>query len=255
VTGAVPDDMQHNAMRPAPILLVATIVLATPGLGRAGEAAPRGPVVVELFTSQGCSSCPPADAYLGRLAKESGILALGFHIDYWNYIGWADPYSLKLAAQRQRAYATRLGPGYVFTPEMVIDGQREGVGSEPDKIEPLLRAAERAAPGPALSLERRPGGGFHLHVGAGKTSSPATLWLVGFDRRHKTDVLRGENEGRIATDYQVVRSFKAVGVWRGQALDLDLPAGAAVGDAAALLLQANGTGPILTAAKLAGPAS
>jgi hypothetical protein len=212
-------------------------------------------VVVELFTSQGCSSCPPADAYLGELARKPGILALGFHIDYWNYIGWTDPYSLPLAAERQRAYGQRLGLHYVYTPQMVIDGAGEGVGSEPAKIAPLLHAArQRPRLGPALSLEKR-GDGFHIHVGAGAAPSAATVWLVGIDRVHDTKVLRGENEGATAHDYQIVRSFKSVGSWRGQPLDLDLPPASAAGDEIAVLLQLDGTGPILGAAKLPGPSS
>jgi len=230
-------------------LLIAMLVAAP------AAAEDRQPVVVELYTSQGCSSCPPADAYLGELARRPDILALGFHIDYWNYIGWTDPYSLPLAARRQRAYGQRLGLHYVYTPQMVIDGSGEGVGSEPDKIAPLLQAARRhPRPGPTLSIEKR-GSGFHIHVGAGDAPSAATVWLVGIDRRDETKVLRGENEGTIASDFQVVRSFTSVGSWRGQPLDLDLPAGAATGDQVAVLLQLDGTGPILAAASLVVPSS
>ena len=236
-------------------LRLAILALAGAAPAHAAGIAARSPVVVELFTSQGCSSCPPADAYLGKLAKEPGILALGFHIDYWNYIGWNDPYSLKIAATRQRHYARRLGLAYVFTPEMVIDGRRDGVGSEPDKIASLLRAAARDAPGPELLLSRNAGGGFHIHVGAGTPATPATLWLVGIDRAERTRVLRGENAGVTATDYQVVRSFTAIGHWDGRALELDIPASDATGDEVALLLQTDDAGPILAAAKLSGPAS
>jgi hypothetical protein len=219
------------------------------------EMASNPPVVVELFTSQGCSSCPPADAYLGQLARQPGILALGFHIDYWNYIGWTDPYSLPLAAARQRAYGERLGLHYVYTPQMVIDGGSEGVGSEPKKIAPLLAAARRRPRlGPALSLEKRDRG-YHIHIGAGNTTATATVWLVGIDRRHETKVLRGENEGATAHDYQVVRSFKSIGAWHGQPLDLDVPEASAAGDEVAVLLQEGGTGPILAAASLPGPSS
>jgi hypothetical protein len=244
--------MQNNFM--AKHIWLAAVLTAALSLPAVAEST-SPPVVVELFTSQGCSSCPPADAYLGELARRPDILALGFHIDYWNYIGWTDPYSLPLAAQRQRAYSQRLGLHYVYTPQMVVDGGGEGVGSEPDKIAPLLDAArQRLRPGPTLSLEKR-GGGFHIHIGAGQAPSAATVWLVGIDRRDETKVLRGENEGTTASDYQVVRSFKSVGAWHGQPLDLDLPAGAATGDQIAVLLQLDGTGPILTAATLAGPSS
>jgi hypothetical protein len=219
------------------------------------ETATNPPVVVELFTSQGCSSCPPADAYLGRLARQPGILALGFHIDYWNYIGWTDPYSLPLSAARQRAYGERLGLHYVYTPQMVIDGGSEGVGSEPSKIAPLLAAArQHPRIGPALSIEKRDQA-YHIHIGGGSTTAPATVWLVGIDRQHETRVLHGENEGATAHDYQVVRSFKSVGAWHGAPLDLDVPNAGAAGDEVAVLLQVGGTGPILTAAALPGPSS
>jgi hypothetical protein len=236
-------------------VLTAAFAIIASAATRADEAAAISPVVVELFTSQGCSSCPPADAYLGKLAKQPGILALGFHIDYWNYIGWTDPYSLKLSAARQRAYAQRLGLHYVYTPQMVIDGISEGIGSEPAKIEPLLRSAVGGPPGPDLSLERRTNGSLHIHVGAGTAAGAATVWLVGFDRLHETKVLRGENGGETARDYHTVRSFDAVGKWDGKPLDLDVPSRVAAGDDAALLLQVNGTGPIVAATRLAGPAS
>jgi hypothetical protein len=242
--------MQNNLM--AKHLWLAGILTATLSLP---ASAASTPVVVELFTSQGCSSCPPADAYLGELARRPDILALGFHIDYWNYIGWTDPYSLPLAAQRQRDYGQRLGLHYVYTPQMVVDGSGEGVGSEPDKIAPLLDTARRhTRPGPTLSLEKR-GDGFHIHIGAGEARATATVWLVGIDRRDETKVLRGENEGTTANDFQVVRSFKSVGSWRGQPVDLDVPAGAATGDEIAVLIQLDGTGPILTAATLTVPSS
>lgn len=246
--------MQDNLMAKELWLAAALAALALPAHA-ADMTAAAPPVVVELFTSQGCSSCPPADAYLGELANKPGILALGFHIDYWNYIGWTDPYSLPLAAERQRSYGQRLGLHYVYTPQMVIDGSGQGVGSEPARIAPLIHAArQRQRLGPALSLEKRDRG-FHIHVGAGTATSAATVWLVGIDREHKTKVLRGENEGATANDYQVVRSFKSVGEWHGAPLDLDVPAESAAGDETAVLLQLDGTGPILTAAILAGPSS
>jgi hypothetical protein len=226
-----------------------------PGVpAQAQSAAP--PVVVELFTSQGCSSCPPADAYLGQLARQPGILALGFHIDYWNYIGWTDPYSLPLAAARQRDYGQRLGLRYVYTPQMVIDGVSEGVGSEPDKIAPMIAAARRQLPaGPALSLEKQ-AGGYRIHIGADpRAAATATVWLVGLDRQHQTRVLRGENGGATAADYQIVRSFTDIASWRGQPLDLTVPANRVTGDEAAVILQRDGTGPILGAAVPTGPSS
>jgi len=222
----------------------------------ATEAQPR--VVVELFTSQGCSSCPPADAYLGELAQRPDVLALAFHVDYWNYIGWTDPYASKLATERQHDYARHLNLRYVYTPQMVVNGTTEGVGSERLSIAPMIKAAEDAkALSQYVSIRRDADGALAIHVDAGAGAEPATLWLVGFDREDATPVLRGENEGRTLKDYQVVRSFAAVGSWRGQALDLTLPADhQPAGDGGiAVLLQQGGTGRILGAALLKPPTS
>jgi len=247
--------MQDNFMVKGLLLAAAMLASMAAPPARADEPATAGPVVVELFTSQGCSSCPPADAYLGKLAAQPGILALGYHIDYWNYIGWTDPYSLPLAAQRQRAYGQRLGLHYVYTPQMVVDGVGEGVGSQPDKIAPLIHAArQRPRVGPAVSVEKRDGA-YRIHVGAGHAVADATVWLVGIDRVHDTTVLHGENEGSVAHDYQVVRSLISVGIWNGKALDVDVPSANATGDEAAVLIQTGGDGAILSAATTAGPSS
>ena len=222
----------------------------------AGEAQPR--VVVELFTSEGCSSCPPADTYLGELAQRPDVLALAFHVDYWNYIGWNDPYASKLATERQHEYARHLNLRYVYTPQMVINGTTEGVGSERLSIGPMIKAAEDAkALHQHVSIARNVDGALVIHVDAGAGAEPATLWLVGFDREHATPVLHGENEGHTLKEYQVVRSFAAVGTWRGQALDLTLAADRQpAGDGGlAVLLQQGGTGRIIGAALLSRPSS
>ena len=225
----------------------------------ASWAAPPEPlVVVELFTSEGCSSCPPADAYLGELAQRPDVLALAFHIDYWNYIGWTDPFASKFATERQHAYARQLNLRYVYTPQMVVDGMTEGVGSERQTIGPLIKAAEESkAPRQRVLLTRRPDGTLAIHIDAGAAAEPATLWLVGFDREHSTPVLRGENEGQTLKEYQIVRSCRSIGTWTGQPLDLSIPAGEASGDGgvALLLQQGGGSGRIIGAALLRSPTS
>ncbi len=236
------------------IALVSLAALSWPAL--AADAQPR--VVVELFTSQGCSSCPPADRYLGELAQRPDVLALAFHVDYWNYIGWTDPYASKLATQRQHDYARHLNLRYVYTPQMVINGTTEGVGSERLSIAPMIKAAEdEKALSQHLSITRNADGALAIHVDAGAGAEPATLWLVGFDPEHATPVLHGENEGQTLKEYQVVRSFAAIGTWRGQALDLTLTADhQPAGDGGlAVLLQQGGTGRIVGAALLKPPTS
>jgi hypothetical protein len=216
------------------------------------------PIVVELFTSQGCSSCPPADKYLGQLAKRPGVLALAFHVEYWNYIGWVDPYSKPWATRRQRQYETTLKLRYIYTPEIVVQGTAEGVGSEPGVIEPLIRSAEtNRPPHPDLGLHWRGDGALVADIGASRAevTAPATLWLVGFDKMHTMPVTAGENQGLTSWDHHPVRSFRRLGDWNGTAEQLVVPADEAkhLGEYAAVLLQVNGNGPILTAASLAQP--
>jgi len=235
----------------ASLLMTAAALTARAGEGRSA------PVVVELFTSQGCSTCPPADAYLGELASRPGVIALAFHVDYWNYIGWTDPFASKAATDRQRSYAKQLGLRYVYTPQMVINGTMEGVGSGREAITQLIAdAAADKTPHVGVSVTRGAGGQILVHIEAGQTAEPATIWLVGFDREHTTQVPRGENEGRVLKDYQVVRSFKEIGSWSGESLDLALGENAATGDGGVgVLVQLKGTGRILGAGCVKTPTS
>src|SRR5690606_23996855 len=110
----------------------------------AAQAADR-PVVVELFTSQGCSSCPPADRFLGELAARPGVIALGLHVDYWDYIGWKDPYARRAHTERQRDYSRTLNQRYVYTPQMVINGAFQAIGSDRAAVDGLIEEARRSA--------------------------------------------------------------------------------------------------------------
>lgn len=236
------------------IAATAFVVLISAVLPARADAPP--PVVVELFTSQGCSSCPPADDYLGQLAQQPGVLALAFHVPYWNYIGWTDPFAKPWAAARQRGYMRSLHQPYVYTPQMVVNGTAQAIGSERSTIEALIRAAAATQPPhPDLMLRWRDDGALIVAVGAGPSppAEPATLWLVGFDRPHETKILRGENAGRTLIDYNAVRSFRRLGAWAGWSSEMIVPAAEArgLGNAGiAVLLQARGTGPILTAAEI-----
>jgi hypothetical protein len=234
------------------LVLAALIVLVVPAW-----AEDKPPILVELFTSQGCNSCPPADAYLGQLASRSGLLTLAFHVDYWNYIGWADPFARPWATARQRGYQQSLNERFIYTPQIVVNGAAQGVGSERDTIEALIRAAAAAPspPHPELTLRRRQDGALLVEVGAGESPprAPADIWLIGFDRPHETQVLRGENEGQTLTDYQVVRSYRRLGGWPGWSLELVVPAAeaAALGDGGiVVVLQAAQLGPVLAAARI-----
>ena len=217
-------------------------------------AAERAPVLVELFTSGGCSSCPPADAYLGELAKRPGVIALSFHVDYWNRLGWTDPFSSAEATARQKGYAQSLKQSYVYTPEMVIDGRVHEAGSRREKVEALLSAARADAVFP-VALTRKADGMVEAALpAAGSATTDATVWLVLYDRSQTVSVRAGENGGRSIAHTNVVREIRRVGSWNGQAARLALPIDAAAvreRDGAVVIVQAGSYGTVLSAGVLA----
>ncbi len=203
------------------------------------------PVVVELFTSQGCSSCPPADRLLRELAARADVLALAFHVTYWNSLGWADPYSFAGATARQRRYAPVSGIGGVYTPQAVVDGAIDVVGSD----EAGLRRAIAAGGRTEVTVSAvRAGAGAVVALGAGQGS--AKVWLVGYDREHVTKVGRGENAGETLVEANIVRGIVEIGTWSGAAVELR--GVAPEGEALAVLVQ-GGDGRIIGAARVARP--
>ncbi|MEQ8371281.1 MAG: DUF1223 domain-containing protein [Alphaproteobacteria bacterium] len=204
-------------------------------------------VVVELYTSQGCSSCPPADAYLGDLAKRDDLIALALHVDYWNYIGWTDPFSIENAGRRQYAYQQSLGTRFVYTPQMVIDGRFAATGLDRREVETLIaRARQRNK----LLVSVVPEGVGSLRIGLPDTpfgeqvEDMATVWLFVYDDEHATAVDAGENAGRHLVNARVVRWAGRIGDWRGEARDLI--AGVPVpGDGVVVLVQSRAMGQIM----------
>lgn len=226
-------------------ILACAVIVATQSAGRAGQ-----PVVVELFTSQGCSSCPPADALLTELAGRDGVLALSLHVDYWDYIGWKDPFASAAATERQRAYSRPFGLGYVYTPQMVVQGRRQMTGSDRRGV---LEAIDREAALPRLTVEiAGDAGGATAVLPVRDGAAASTVWAVAFDYAHTTRVERGENRGKTLTYSNVVRDIRRVGAWRGEAARIALPMGemAPGRDAVAVLVQADAGGAILGAAVL-----
>ena len=203
------------------------MLLAIPSLaGPALAAATERPVVVELFTAQGCSSCPPADALLNEFAQtRKDLLPLSFHVDYWNRLGWPDPFSSPEATERQRTYASRAPDPTLFTPQMVIDGARSVIGSDYREIDTAIDSAQDEAVTLAPMSVKAAAGEAVVTVGAG--TGRAEIVLIGYDRSHTTPVGRGENGGRTLTELNVVRSVQTIGDWRGAPLTLrqKLPAG------------------------------
>jgi hypothetical protein len=208
------------------------------------------PVVVELFTSQGCSSCPPADRLLGELAQREDVLPLSMHVTYWDYIGWADPFAMESMTERQRAYVQTLRSGRPYTPQMVVDGAHDVIGSYRERVLSAIATAAGATKLPVAFV--REGAALSALLPEATLEQPATLWLVLFDRAHATPVARGENGGRKLTNYNVVRVFRSLGTWDGSAgeIVLDLGPEAQAHDGCAVLVQQGPTGPILGAAAI-----
>ena len=217
---------------------------------RAAAADAVAPVVVELFTSQGCSSCPPADAFLGELAQRRDVIALAFHIDYWDYIGWKDPFASPDFTKRQRGYAGALGLRSVYTPQMVIDGRVDAVGSHRTRVEELIRKSSHV---PKLAVTLEPAAGkAKLILPEARLERPATIWLAIYDREERTMVKRGENAGRESSDYNIVRALRHVASWdgRAQAIEVDLSEAIADGMSGAILIQSAEQGPVIGAVDL-----
>tara|TARA_B100001964_G_scaffold67815_1_gene77074 strand:+ start:493 stop:1218 length:726 start_codon:yes stop_codon:yes gene_type:complete len=204
--------------------------------------------VVELFTSQGCSSCPPADAHLGELTEEEDLLALSFHVDYWDNLGWKDPYSSADNTRRQRTYARFMDLRYVYTPQMVIQGTLQATGSDRETIQDQIGDA-RKLPRIDVELTRNDKA---LQITLGKISPPvkADVFMVVFDKEHTTKVKRGENRGETITNRNVVRTLERIGSWRGNAANLSATLDEN-GDACAVIVQSRDSGTILGAATVA----
>jgi hypothetical protein len=202
------------------------------------------PVVVELFTSQSCSSCPPADALLGELARRGDVVALGYHISYWDGPGWKDPFSSQSSTDRQRTYARLFDLGQVYTPQMVVDGAREMVGSDRKEVLAAVRDARPETIAPVtFAADRR-----SVAIGAG--DGRGNVLLVRFAQKRTTRVAGGENARRTLQDTNGVEMLASLGSWNGSALSfaIDPPAD---GEGIAVLVQSP-TGQMLGAAALLG---
>jgi hypothetical protein len=232
--GAVKRD---HAMRREFVLAA---ILAALGLAPVAAA---DPVTVELFTSQGCSSCPPANANLAAIADRPDILALSFGVTYWDQLGWKDTFAQDKFTRRQYAYARPLGHSGPFTPQIVVNGAADGTGITRAELTGLVSRAAHPT-GPAIAFWD---GG--VAIGVGKPGADADIWLVRYDPRTvNVAVLAGENSGVTLAHRNVVKNLVRLGSWRGTAVSLALPS-ASPGLSTAILVQGANGGPILAAAK------
>lgn len=189
------------------------------GLIPAMASASDRPVVVELFTSQGCSSCPPANAFLNEMVKgRPDVLPLAFHVTYWDRLGWKDPFSLEAATARQDRYGHRFGDGS-YTPEMVVDGSVGLVGSHREEVNAAIAQAKQTQQAEPDITVNKNGEKVAIRIGAGNGSGQ--VLLIGFDHDHTTRIGRGENGGRTLPESNVVRSFRPIGEWSGKPIELN----------------------------------
>jgi hypothetical protein len=222
--------------------------LAMLGVLLSASAIAQPVVVVELFTSQGCSSCPPADLLLGELARKPGIIALAYHVDYWDDQGWKDHFSLPQATQRQQGYVRRLAKSGPFTPQVVVSGDTSVVGSNRTAVEQAI-AGDRDS----LSVVLSKTGSSLLIQFAEAWREPMDVYLASYLSEATTKVASGENARRTLKHFNVVRSFQRLGTWNGKPQRMTVPLASLPADATgvAVILQRKNQGAVTGAAVLA----
>ncbi len=249
----------------------ATLLVGASGARAMNNPVRKPKVVVELFTSQGCNACPPADALLGRLVRQPDILGIGYNIDYWDYLGWRDTLARAEFTRRQRMYAKARGDDAVYTPQIIVNGRWHVVGNNPRKVAALINKARgkggcqltdmtmrredkalvvelAEASGKVRAMMRTFGG-----KKGGKGKAEATLWVVGMKSRVPVRIASGENRGRHIAYHHVARHIMPAAMWHGEEKRLSLPLDEIMrggADFCAALLQLGTHGPIIAAARI-----
>lgn len=207
------------------------------------------PVVVELYTSQGCSSCPPADELMGMLTERADVIALSLHVDYWDYLGWKDELGSPLNTKRQRAYARALGERTIYTPQMIVQGQASIVGTHERDLERQIRAFRDAPLLVNLSADRD-AGEVSVSLSATDAAAPASvIYCVEYSPLETINIERGENAGKRIDYSNVVKMWKKIGEWNGRD-PMTINAKLVGGMPVVVIVQAKGNGPILAAMKV-----
>ncbi len=216
------------------------------------RAAAKRPVIVELFTSQGCSSCPPADALLQKLKDKNGIIALSYHVDYWDYLGWRDTLGSADFSQRQYDYAKSRGDMDVYTPQTIVDGGSHYVGSHQDKVTRAIDAAQGNAPASWVDLAMSDTKtDITIDIAAGAAAGEATLWVMAVMDKATVAIKKGENAGTSVIYSNVVRKMTPASMWKGDAAHIMLPKASVVPEGCAswvALLQKGKVGSVIGAA-------
>jgi hypothetical protein len=224
--------------------LFSLILLAWP----VGAAAAKPPVLVELFTAQGCGSCSEANGYVARLAERPGVLALTFSVDYWDYLGWTDTFARPEFTERQKAYVTRLKLREPYTPQVVVDGRDQAQGLKTAEVDRLVRAAVAAPYDPPDIRFVGPG---RVDVGSGRAGKGgAEVWLIRYDPRAvEVAVKAGDNRGETVVQKNVVRQIERLGVWRGKPRAFRIPAAGDEGLRTVVVVQGPRGGRVLAVAQ------
>lgn len=231
------------------VVISALVALTSAGMLRAETANDPTPVVLELYTSQGCSACPPADALFTELAEEEGVIALALHIDYWDYLGWSDPFGSAVFSDRQRGYAKAVRSRTIFTPEMIVQGEDRLKGHDAAGIRERI-AAERQRPAPVGVSLTRDGDDVTIALEARRSGlGPADVQVVRFVPSQVVDIEGGENAGQRVAYTNVVTGWNTVARWDGSA-PFQLNYDAEEAGPLAVIVQKAGFGRILGAASL-----
>ena len=227
----------------------------------AGAGPGRRPVVVELFTSQGCASCVPADALLAKLAKRPDVIPMSLSVTYWDMLGWKDTLASETNTRRQKAYAEVMGHSAVYTPQIIVDGMSDIVGSREQAVEASIdwHGHDRDADDVPISLQEN-AQALHIAIGGAPdrgAKSPATVWMFHLRSAATVSIGGGENDGRTMTYHNVVGDLRAVGQWKGEPLAIDLPRSSMEGlphDSVVVVVQSGGGyGKVVGAAMLSHP--
>lgn len=225
------------------------IPLVLAGLSLFGTSvAAQSPVVVELFTSQGCSSCPPADKLMHDLAERDDVIALALHVDYWDYIGWKDEFAMPRNAKRQRGYAAKAGRRSIYTPQMIINGVTDIVGARPMDLTKSI--SEHAAKPTLIALDvARSADKVTISAEPGQTRGPLVVQMLRYTPERTSHITRGENAGHTITYANVAQDWEILAEWDG-ATPLSLEAQAEGDLPVVILIQEGSHGPILAAAQV-----
>jgi hypothetical protein len=217
-------------------------------LGQAAMAEDRD-VLLELFTSQGCSSCPPADAFLGELAERDGVVALALHVDYWDYLGWRDEFATPAMTARQRSYAETMAERSVYTPQMIIQGQAMAVGHNQNAIDRYI-AQMRAQPQTARLAAEHYEDMIKVRVEPQMPGQTGVIHVVSYRSKAVSAIAHGENRGRTLTHTNVVTNWSTVGAWEGDDATFVVPMPDAQDGGIVVVLQAGMTGPVIAIDRL-----